>query len=57
VDSAGVLAVTFDVPTSLSDSEYLPEEPAGWSGMSWYHYDTPGGWPAYVPAKLKHAIV
>jgi hypothetical protein len=46
LDFAGVLAVTFDVPTSLSGSEYLPGELAGWSGMSWYHYDTPGGWPA-----------
>jgi hypothetical protein len=46
LDSAGVLAVTFDVPTSLSGSEYLPGELDGWTGASWYHYDTPSGWPA-----------
>src|SRR4029453_3058195 len=45
-DSAGVLAVTFDIPTTLSGSEYLPGELAGWTGGSWYHYDTPSGWPA-----------
>ena len=48
LDSAGVLVVTFDIPTSLSGSEYLPGQLAGWTGASWYHYDTPSGWPAYA---------
>jgi hypothetical protein len=48
LDSAGVLAVTFDIPTTLSASEYLPGELAGWTGGSWYHYDTPSGWPRYA---------
>ncbi|HEU5179212.1 MAG TPA: hypothetical protein VFW45_00345, partial [Candidatus Polarisedimenticolia bacterium] len=58
LDSAGVLVATFDVPTTLSGSEYLPGELAGWTGSSWYHYDSPSGWPpsaqlrdfAFVPA-------
>ena len=58
-DSAGSLVLTFDVPTNLGGTEYLPGQLVRWNGgASFSSYFADGAWPlsaqlrdfAFVPA-------
>ena len=48
-DSGGALVLTFDVPTNLGGTDYLPGQLVRWSGgTSFSLYLADGSWPAYA---------
>jgi len=48
VDSAGIMVISFDVPTNLAGVEYLPGQLVGWNGTSFSSYAVDGTWPTSV---------
>jgi hypothetical protein len=48
-DSAGALVLSFDVPTNLAGTEFLPGQLVRWNGgTSFSSYFADGAWPSYA---------
>lgn len=47
-DSGGTLVVTFDIPTNLGGTEYLPGQLVRWNGTFFSSYSTDPAWPPYA---------
>ncbi len=46
IDAAGNEALTFDVPTRIGTTDFLPGQLVRWTGSGFASYFTDGGWPA-----------
>ena len=51
IDTTGILVFSFDIPTNISGTEYIPGQLVQWSGSTFSNYFFDASWPDYAQVR------